>query len=367
MSDFSKKPVIIFIEITKACLLSCKHCRAKAIRKRSNEELTLDQITLLIDQIRAFEKPYPIVIITGGDPLMRSDIFDIIQKFTDSGIKTFIAFSGTKLADENAIKKFKTINITGLSVSIDGSNAEIHDEFRGVKGTYDISMNILENCNKEQLNYQINTTVWKGNLYDLPALLKLVTGIKANRWDLFFLIKTGRAKGEYSINPEEAEDVLKWLALIDKKIPMSIKVTEAPFYNRVKMMNAVNGGALFNYLCSQTREIINGNEIKNLYVTKDSKNLGVVDGRGIIFISNTGEVYPSGFLPVSSGNIKNINLTDIYNHSEPFLSIKSPVKLKGKCSRCEYKEICGGSRARAYAEFGDYLESDPLCIYNGGV
>jgi len=357
--NFLKSPIIIFYEATRACLLSCKHCRANAQKNRNPLELNLSEIEKLVKDISKFGNPKPMIIITGGDPLMRSDIFDILDIFNRENFNVSISFSGTNLATEEKLDLISK-KVKNVAISLDGSNVEIHDGFRNVPGTFITSMKIL-NYLENRVNLQINTTVGKHNLKDLPNIFKLVKSLNIKTWDLFFIVPTGRATSELSLDPNEIMDVMSWLYFIQTTSEFRIKVTEAPFYNRMKIEGPTdNNNELFLYLLRNSGiDTVK----KTLPVTRDSNNLGVTDGRGTMFISHIGEIQPTGFLPLTGGNIRKDDIVDVYLHSKIFMDLKDPERLKGKCSTCKFKDICGGSRARAFAVYGDYLQEDPACPY----
>ncbi|MGC8859926.1 MAG: radical SAM protein [Thermoplasmata archaeon] len=335
--DFIRNPVVVFIEVTRACLLSCRHCRANAIPRRDPRELKLNEMESLADDLLGFDTK-PLIIITGGDPLMRNDILDIIDIFKDRDLRLAISFSGTALATEERILEISK-SVDSIAISIDGSNSEIHDNFRNVNGTFDTSMKII-NYVKNKTNLQINTTLSKHNINDLENMYYLLKENGIRSWDIFFLVPTGRATDALSLDKDEIIYALNFIYDVHSRGDIRIKTTEAPFYNRKKLEGE-----------------------KKLPVTRDSNGLGVTDGRGTLFISHIGDIYPTGFLPLKGGNVRDANVIDVYRNSEIFRKLKDPSLLKGKCGRCPYKSICGGSRSRAYALSGDYLDEDPACPY----
>ena len=370
--DISKRPFIIFWELTRACKLACKHCRAKAQRQRHPNELSFEETKEVIRQIVDFGKPYPLVVITGGDPLLREDVFDVVRFGVQKGLRMAIAFSGTDLATPEALDALKEAGISRIAISIDGSNEEIHDGFRGIKGTFRESMKILKNARKVGLSTQINTTVTKFNLEDLANLAKLAMENKVTLWDVFFVVPTGRAKAEYMPTAQEFEDVLNWLYDVSRS-GLNVKSSAATHLRRIELQRDAgmqpNVSDLYFNLKEKLKldsksesKIVAGGHGRSL-ADGIKRMTGITDGRGMLFISHIGEVYPSGFLPLVAGNVRRETLKEIYNSSEIFMDLKDPDKLKGKCGRCEYRRICGGSRARAYAMTGDYLEQEPRCLY----
>ncbi len=355
------KPFIVFWEVTRACLLACKHCRAKAQRKPHPNELKLEECYDLIDQLKKWN---PILIVTGGDPLMRRDLFEILE-YAD-GMRIAIAFSGTKLATEEKLKRFYDLGIARIAVSIDGSNSEIHDYFRGKTGTFEISMKILDMAREIGLSTQINTTVTRYNIHDLPNIMRICIDKEVDMWDVFFVVPTGRAKKELMPSAREFEDVMCWLYDVSKRTPLNVKSSAGCHFRRIEFMRDrgmydIPHGKTYYELVKRLegfeKEIVAGRSMALKRI------LGITDGRGMLFISHVGDVYPSGFLPLKAGNVRENSLKEIYNESKIFQDLKDPERLKGKCGRCQFKHICGGSRARAYAIFGDYLMQEPKCIY----
>jgi len=381
MFDLREKPFIVFWELTRACMLACKHCRAKAQKKRHPDELSTKEAFALIDMLKEFGKPYPLVVVTGGDPLMRDDLFEILEQASSSKIRVAVAFSGTPLATRDKIERLKDSGVSRIAISIDGSNAEIHDTFRGVEGTFETSMRIIDTANEVGIPLQINTTVTNFNLHDLPDMVKLCLCKGVVLWDVFFVVPTGRAKKEYMPSAQEFEDVLCWLYDVSKKANLNVKSSAACHLRRIEFMRdsgvMPDTAELYRELLeklekiadrskSEESGIVMGSHSRSLAVDGIKRMMGITDGRGMFFISHTGEVYPSGFLPVVAGSVREKTLKEIYMESAVFKDLKDPEKLKGKCGRCEFRYICGGSRARAYAVYGDYLAQEPRCIYKPG-
>ncbi len=368
-----ESPFIVFWELTRACMLACKHCRAKAIRKRHPDELTTEECFKVIDQLSKFERK-PLIIFTGGDPLMRDDVVDIVSYAYDKGFRTAIAFSGTDKATKSKLEELRDAGIARIAISIDGSNPEVHDGFRGVKGTFEMSMRIIENAKEVGLPFQINTTVTKENIDDLPNIAKLCIDVGATMWDVFFVVPTGRARVELMPEPQEFEDILCWLYDVSRKTGLNVKSSAATHLRRIELMRdrgeMPKVGELYYKLKESLKELPEG-EGKKIVAGGYGRSmsdgirraLGITDGRGMFFISHVGEIYPSGFLPIVAGNVRERDVVDIYLNSEIFVKLRNPDNLKGKCGVCEYRRICGGSRARAYALTGDYLEAEPCCIY----
>ncbi|RUM34046.1 MAG: radical SAM/SPASM domain-containing protein [Archaeoglobus sp.] len=380
MFDIREKPFIVFWELTRACMLACKHCRAKAQKKRHPNELSTEEAFKLVDMLKEFGKPYPLVVVTGGDPLMREDLFEILEQISSSGIRVAVAFSGTPLATREKIEMLKDSGVARIAISIDGSNAAVHDTFRGVKGTFDTSMAIIENAKEMKIPLQINTTVTGFNLRDLPNMVKLCLDKGVTLWDVFFVVPTGRAKAEYMPSGQEFEDVLCWLYDVSRTTNLNVKSSAACHLRRIEFMRdrgvMPHTGELYQEFLEELKKvagentgenrIVMGSHYRSLARDGIKRMMGITDGRGMFFVSHVGEVYPSGFLPIVTGNIREKSLKEIYMESPIFQDLKDPEKLKGKCGRCEFRYICGGSRARAYAVYGDYLAQEPRCIYSPG-
>jgi len=380
--DLQQKPFIVFWEITRACMLACRHCRARAQKKRHPDELTFEEAIGVIDQLTEFGKPYPLVVFTGGDPLMRDDINDLIKYSTDRGLRAAIAFSGTELATKSRLEKLKNAGIARIAISLDGSNPDVHDHFRGVKGTFEQSIKILEIAKTMGISRQINTTVSTYNLLDLPNLLEICLKEGVTLWDVFFIVPTGRAKAELMPSPQQFEDILNWLYDVTRETPLNVKSSAATHLRRIEYQRDTGKyrtpfGELYKALKERLEEIKKSYNLKvekkRVVAGYTHKSLahgdgikraqGITDGRGMFFISHIGDVYPSGFLPIEAGNVRETSLKKIYMTSNIFMELKDPDRLKGKCGVCEFRQICGGSRARAFALTGDYLEAEPNCIY----
>ncbi|MEM4702640.1 MAG: TIGR04053 family radical SAM/SPASM domain-containing protein [Archaeoglobaceae archaeon] len=348
-------PFIVFWELTRACKLACKHCRAKAVTKRNPKELTTEECLRLIDEIYAFSRP--MIVFTGGDPLMRDDLIEIVS-YASERFRVSIAFSGTELATVEKLRELKEAGVSRIAISIDGME-KTHDEIRGITGTFKKSLEIVENAKKVGLSFQINTTVTKQNISELPKIVKLCIELGAEMWDVFFLVPTGRAKVEMMPSAQEFEDILCWL--YDLKRLINVKSSAAVHFRRIEKMREKGEMPSVSELYYELLR-----EISNLKAGKRSdseKRAYVTDGRGMFFISHTGDVYPSGFLNIPAGKVRKERIEKIYRDSEIFVKLRDPNNLKGKCGICEFRFICGGSRARAYALTGDYLAEEPCCIY----
>lgn len=347
--DYNQAPFITIWEVTRACALKCLHCRAEAQYHRDSRELTTEEGKRLIDQIAEMESP--LLVFTGGDPLMREDIFEFMEYAIHKGLRVSMTPSATPKVTKEAMRRSKEVGLARWAFSLDGSTAEIHDYFRGTKGSYELTMKSIQYLMELEMPIQINTTVSRFNIHDLENIARKIEQFGTELWSVFFLVPTGRGQIKDMVSPVQHEEVFRWLHQLKSKVSFDIKTTAAPHYRR--------------YVMQQQAEEINS-QIKKV---RDNigRAAGINDGKGFVFISHIGDVYPSGFLPVLAGNVRNIPLADIYRHSPIFTSLRDPNQYKGKCGVCEYREVCGGSRARAYAVTGDYLESDPFCIYQPNI
>ncbi|MBI3966806.1 MAG: TIGR04053 family radical SAM/SPASM domain-containing protein [Chloroflexi bacterium] len=339
---------MLYWELTRACELACRHCRAEANCHRDPRELTTDEGFRLLDRLRNFGEPLPHLVFTGGDPLKRPDLYELIGHAKSLGFTTAITPSGTYALTQEIVGKLKEAGIWMMALSLDGSTPERHDTIRGVNGSYEWTLRAAHWARSIGLPFQINTVICSDNAEDLPSMLDLVGSIGADRWSLFFLIGTGRGKVLQELSPEETERLMTWLYYIAPTVPFMIKTTEAPHYRRVVMQQ-------------QTAAKRAGEVVSEMPSVR--RGFGIRDGNGVMFISHIGEIYPSGFLPLSAGNVRLSDPVARYRESRLFQSLRDPDQFHGKCGYCEYRQICGGSRARAYAYTCDPLDADPLCDY----
>ncbi len=345
--DFSQNPFIAIWEVTRACQLHCLHCRAEAQRHRNPLELTTDEGKRLIDQIAEME--HPLLVFTGGDPLERDDLFEFMRYARTKDLEIAMTPSATPRVTREALKEAQDAGLARCAFSLDGSTAAIHDKFRGTSGSYDLTIHALETLRDIGMPIQLNTTVSRYNLEDLEHIADLAERYATVLWSVFFLVPTGRARSKDMISPEEAESVMEWLYEQSQTRSFDVKTTAAPHYRRVVLGHRAQAGIVGRDFTASSQGL--------------RSQKGVNDGNGFVFISHTGDVYPSGFLPVVAGNIRKDRLADVYRNSTVFQELRDPSLLKGKCGACEFRDVCGGSRARAYGVTGDYLESDPACAY----
>jgi radical SAM protein len=346
--DFSKNPLLVYWEMTQACGLACKHCRAEAMPTSHPLELSTMESYAFLKQLTAFGDPLPHLILTGGDPLRRGDIYQLIDYARGLGLEVSITPSATPELTNDAIARLKEHGIQSLGLSLDGSCAEKHDAIRAVPGTFERTLEAARHAGRLGLPIQINTLVAQETAEDLPAIYELLrSSFPVMRWSLFFLISVGRGKALNEVSPKEGERIMNWVLDLVPHAPFLVKTTEAPSYRRIAI-NKMRAAGMAGQQMKQT-SVYQGFQIR--------------DGHGIVFVSNLGEVYPSGFLPLRCGSVRTQSLVDVYRDSEIFRALHSPDKFHGKCGLCEYSHICGGSRARAFAHTGDPLGSDPFCPY----
>jgi AdoMet-dependent heme synthase len=359
--DFREKPIFVCWETTKSCLLSCRHCRATAIRSGLPGELDAATGLRLIDQIVEFSEPYPALLLTGGDPLMRPDVFDLIRHAKEKGVYTAVAASVTPLLGKDRLELMKSLGVEVVSVSLDGATAAVHDRIREIPGTWQATLDAITAASTCGLRLQVNTTVMKSNLRELADIFHLIRERGAIAWEVFFLVRTGRGSALENPEPWECEEVAQFLYECTR-YGIPVRTSEGPHFRRISLQRQKDAGdprgKLYSHLAQRLREL--EGEPKNPPTVRLS---GTGDGRGIIFIGHDGEVYPSGFLPLPLGNIRNESLKSIYTSHPLLVGLRDPSKLKGRCGACEYAAVCGGSRSRAYAEFEDPYQEDPACIY----
>ena len=333
--DLSQSPIVTIWEVTQACDLACLHCRASARPYRNPAELTTEEGLRLIDQ--AAELGTRLFVFTGGDPLKRPDLYRLIRHAAELGLHPSITPSATPLLTDEAIQAMAEAGADAVALSLDGDDAELHDSFRGWSGSFAQTIRAAAAVRRAGLRLQINTTVTRHNVHRLEAIAERVAELGAMRWSVFFLVPVGRGAALPVLSAEEHERVYEWLVEFEERAPFAVKATEAPAFRRVRMQRGRRPG------------------------------LPISDGRGFCFISHTGEVYPSGFLPVSAGNVRDAALSELYRNSPLFRALRDPSRLKGRCGVCPFRDVCGGSRARAYAMTGDYLAEEPTCAFDPGT
>jgi radical SAM protein len=355
-ADFDLAPFTLAWEITRACALACLHCRADAQPRRDPRELTTAEAMAVIDQIA--ELGDPILVITGGDPFMRPDVYDLLVCAVARGLRAAVTPSATALVTPGSLARLRDAGVRRVAKSLDRPTADIHHRVRGFRGSFQRTVEIMRDVREAGLALQVNTTVSRYNLPVLAEMPQVVTEAGAVQWSVFFLVPTGRGKAEDMISAEEHERVYHWLYDLSRTVPFDVKSTAAPAYRRVAIQRARSERRTE----TKAARVVAGAGYR-FEDGLDRPALGVNDGKGFAFVSHTGEVCPSGFLPISAGNVRERPLADIYRNSSLFRDLRDSDKLKGKCGACEFREVCGGSRARAWALAGDYLAEDPSCVY----
>ncbi len=346
--DYSRNPMLVYWEMTQACGLACRHCRAEAVSTAHPDELTYEEGKKLLHQIAAFDKPSPHLVFTGGDPLRRADLFDLIDEARALGINVSITPSATADLTIEVLAKLKAHGVDSFGLSLDGSTAARHEAVRGVEGCFDWTIAAAKAAATLGVPIQINTLVSQETVDDLPAVYELLKKeFPVMRWSLFFLIEVGRGKVLQPISSERGEQLMNWIYDLSRTAPFAVATTEAPSYRRVAL--------------SRMRQA--GMAAAEIERTPVYRGFGIRDGHGIMFISNQGDICPAGFLPLAMGNVRHDQLVDVYRSAPMFQALHNPNLFKGKCGRCEYRALCGGSRARSFAATGDPLASDPFCHY----
>ncbi len=364
-----ERPFIVIWEATRACPLACLHCRAEAQLRRDPGELDGADARRLMDQIASFGKPSPLFVITGGDPFQRADLRELVAYGTSLGLRIAVSPSGTPTLTYENLSAVRDAGAVALSLSLDGSTASRHDAFRGVDGVYGWTLDGWRMARELGLKVQINTTVTRHSLDDLADIAAVVKREGSMIWSGFILVPTGRGEQLDALTPAEIEDVMHFL--YDCGAVMATKTTEGHHFRRVALQRTILArrgeepvtGELYASLVARARElgVFDGAQRA---VRRPPMDVG--SGRGFVFVSHTGEVHPSGFLPLSAGNVKNHPLPEIYRGSALFNSLRDPSLLEGKCGRCEFNTVCGGSRSRAYGVTGRTLAADPWCAYEPG-
>ncbi|MGB6692290.1 MAG: TIGR04053 family radical SAM/SPASM domain-containing protein [Terracidiphilus sp.] len=350
--NFNDRPFIAIWEVTQACDLACVHCRASAQPDRDPMELSTDEGKHLINQIAAFK--VPVFVLTGGDPIKRPDLFELIGHARSVGVRVSLTPSATPLLTKNIVARLKEAGLARLAVSMDGASAETHDAFRGMSGSFARTLDAIRWANEIGLPVQINTTFSRRNIAEIDEIVALIEKLKITLWSVFFLVPTGRGKLNDLLSADEFELVFAKVYNLSKTARFDIKTTEAQHYRRFVLQQRV----------TQRRSGLETNSAHERSVDAIGRApRGLNDGKGFVFISHKGEVFPSGFLPLSAGNIRAQELVAIYRDSPLFRDLRDTSKLEGKCGCCEFKEICGGSRARAFALTGNPYAEESCCSY----
>ena len=366
--DASERPFIVIWEVTRACQLVCTHCRADAIRSRNPFELSTDEGRRLLDDLASFGAPRPLVVLTGGDPFERPDLPELVAHGTKLGLSMALSPSVTDRLTREVLVELHDAGAKAISLSLDGASAQTHDSFRGVDGVFDATMDAARMVRDVGYRLQINTTVTRNTVHELPQILKTVLELGTTLWSVFFLVPTGRGKLLEPLTAAEEEEVLHWLHDVSGLV--AIKATEAPHYRRIAIQRAgVDAdelddvfpvGPLRAGLRHDTEDLLTGHEPRRRHPRAP---IDVNSGRGFAFVDHVGMVYPSGFLPVSVGSVRDQPFSGIYRSSALLQELRDPDGFGGRCGQCEFRTVCGGSRSHAFATTGDPLAEDPSCLY----
>lgn len=404
--DVDRRPFLVLMELTRACDLACRHCRAESQPARHPDELTTSEVRAVLDDLAGLGPPRPIVVLTGGDPFKRADLADLVAHGAGLGLTLAVSPSGTPLATGERLRQLRGAGARAVSLSIDGATPAAHDAFRGVPGSFDLTVAACRSAVDAGLHLQVNTTVTAGTVGELPDVLRLAADLGAGLLSVFFLVGTGRGRTLAPLAAADTEEVLHFLFDASSLVPL--KTTEAPHYRRVVterlsgLSGPGTGGARYTSLMARLANL--GAPPGGPPVPSGEARLGpaallptalpptrplgtlpparpphtpppagtarprrpplaVGDGRGVVFVSHTGDVSPSGFLPLAVGTVRQAPLPAIYREAPLLRALRDPDRLGGRCGRCPYRSVCGGSRARAYATFGDPLAEDPACAY----
>lgn len=337
-------PFIVFWETTRACDLVCRHCRADAHPGRDPLELTFAEGTRLLDEVRAMG--CPLLVLTGGDPAKRPDLVELVRHGNRIGLHVALTPSATPLVTRPFLARLAGAGLARLAVSLDGLSPASHDGFRGVAGSHARTLEILRDARELGLTTQVNTTVTDLNVADLEAIASVLAGLDITLWSVFFLVPTGRGERLRVLGPDVAESVLQRLATIAANAPFDVKTTAAPHFRRVLLQRHVERTSVVGITDAIGRA-----------------PRGVNDGQGVLFVSHRGEIHPSGFLPIPCGNVRTHAVADVYRTHPTFTALRDPDRFGGKCGVCEFRRVCGGSRARAFATTGDALAEEPACSW----
>lgn len=338
-----QRPLVLIWELTQACDLACDHCRADAVPDRHPDELTTAEAKSMLDDAREFGEGQ-LVVFSGGDPLKREDLIELVEYGTEIGLNVTLTPSGTSSLTRERIDALAKAGLRRMAVSIDGPSPETHDSFRGEAGSYTDTVKAARMATDAGIPLQVNSTVCQRTVGHLPDLREVVGELGAVLWSVFFLVPVGRGVELSPISPDRSEAVMEWLQAVADEEPFGVKTTEAPQYRRVGL---------------QRRELDDGGDVTG----SRSRSMGITAGDGFAFVSHTGELFPSGFLPKSAGNVRDHSVVDLYRTADLFEQLRDPDALTGKCGACPYRAVCGGSRSRAFATTGNPLASDPLCRY----
>jgi AdoMet-dependent heme synthase len=358
--DFGQRPMLVFWETTRACLLACRHCRASATTQPPPGELDAAAGRDLIEQVAGFGRPYPILVLTGGDCLLRPDLFELVEHAVSLGVPVCLSPSVTPMLTPAMISRIAGCGAKAVSVSLDGASAATHDGVRGIDGHFEMTVDAIRALVAAGVTVQVNTTVMRANVEELADVAAVVSSTGSHMWEVFFLVHVGRGVATGAISPAEHEDVCH-LLYDASQYGFVVRTVEAPFFRRIVASRRAGEPAPRTLLYERLSRKL-GDELGAPTRAPSAHVSPTRDGKGILFVAHDGAVYPAGFLPLELGNVRSQPLSEIYR-GDPLLRAIRAARFTGRCGHCSYADICGGSRARAYAATGDPLGDDPACPY----
>ena len=361
-ADLDRRPLLVFWETTRACLLACRHCRASAMPEPLPGELSTEQAERFVDSLAGFGPTPPVLVLTGGDVMMRHDLVPLVRRARGLGVPVAISPSVTPLLTRARLRELREAGVKAASISLDGATAATHEGLRRVDGHFEATLDAVRMLRTEGFVVQLNTVVMRENVDELADVAAIVHGLGAAIWEVFFLVRVGRGTVMHDLEPEPAENEQVCHFLYDaSRHGFVVRTVEAPFFRRVVAERRAGGqpqdGPLYRSLSGRLRALLGEGEGASKAQTK-----GTRDGKGIVFVAHNGDVHPAGFLPVRLGNVVHDDLATIYR-THPLLSAIRAGRFTGRCGPCEFADLCGGSRARAFATSGDPLGEDPACPF----
>lgn len=358
--SFDSKPVLVFWETTRACPLRCIHCRADTLSEPLPGELDTREGKALIDVLSGFGRPSPVMVFTGGDPLKRKDLFQLLEYASKKGVASAVAPAVSIDLTHDILDKMRLMGVSSISLSLDSSRSDVHNATRRAEGTFERTIDAIRYARRIGLGIQINTTVMRSNVAELPKIFALLKHERVTVWEVFFLINTGRGAMIEDISANEYESVCNFL-YDASHYGIIIRVVEGPFIRRVVSQRDMHG----KYWDAADYKLMH-EELNSAFGEPTGRSTiapkGTLDGDGIIFVTHDGTIYPGGFASVPLGNVKSDNLVEVYRNNIDLVRIRAR-EFSGMCGICDFKDICGGSRARAYVYYGDLHGSDPACIH----
>ncbi|MCH7978178.1 MAG: radical SAM protein [Acidobacteria bacterium] len=359
LSNQPYRPRLVFWELTKGCNLRCVHCRATATELSSPDDLSYEESVQIIDQLAEYAPL--ILVLSGGEPLFRGDLFRLARRATERGIRVALGTNGTLITAEVA-RKIKESGVRRVAISLDGADAATHDSFRGIPGAFDRAIEGFQHLKRLGMSMQINTSVAKHNAAQLPQTLDLALRLGADAFHLFLLVPVGcgvQIADKQMIESEQYEQILNWLYDRTLENKIELKATCAPHFFRVVRQRRAEARRRGEQLPEPAAHGHGGHHAHAM----NAMTRGCLAGTGVCFLSHKGEVYPCGYLPLEAGNLRRQSFAEVWQDSPLFASLRDLDNLKGKCGACEFRNICEGCRARAFGSTGDYLAEEPFCLY----